>query len=120
MRSAKIQFRGQLDRARPEPLARQLVQRLREAIECGQLAHDARLPSTRALAQSLGVSRNTVLTAYEELAAVGIVRGRPGAGVFVQFSIPRVDVRTVMREAQFPTRTVAIQDVDGNGIYVSH
>lgn len=120
MRNAKIQFRGQLDRARPEPLARQLVQQLREAIESGQLRHDARLPSTRALAHSLGVSRNTVLTAYEELVALGIVRGRPGAGMFVRFSIPRVDVRAVMREAQFPTVTIAIRDVDRNSIYISY
>lgn len=72
------------------------------------------------MAQRLGVSRNTVLTAYEELVALGIVRGRPGAGMFVGLSIPRVDVSTVMREALFPTRTVVIHDVDGNGIYIGY
>lgn len=66
------------------------------------------------------MSRNTVLTAYEELGALGMVRGRPGAGVFVRFSVPRVDVRMVMREAQFPAVTIAIRDVDGNGIYISY
>jgi DNA-binding transcriptional regulator YhcF (GntR family) len=65
-----------LDRYRAEPLSLQIVRQVQEAIEAGRVARGTRLPSTRLLARTLGVSRNTVLTAYEELAAPGL-RSRP-------------------------------------------
>ncbi|WP_435925315.1 GntR family transcriptional regulator, partial [Bordetella bronchiseptica] len=56
------------------PLQRQLLQRFKNAILDGRLAPGSRLPASRALAQQLGISRNTVLLAYEHLAAEGYVR----------------------------------------------
>ncbi|KDC01047.1 transcriptional regulator, GntR family, partial [Bordetella bronchiseptica D993] len=53
------------------PLQRQLLQRFKNAILDGRLAPGSRLPASRALAQQLGISRNTVLLAYEHLAAEG-------------------------------------------------
>ena len=50
---------------------RALHERLRGAILQGRLAAGARLPASRALADTLGVARNTVLFAYEQLAAEG-------------------------------------------------
>ncbi|HVR49638.1 MAG TPA: PLP-dependent aminotransferase family protein [Pseudorhodoferax sp.] len=56
------------------PLQRQLHQRLRQAVLDGRLAPGSRLPATRSLAEALGVSRNTVTAAYEQLAAEGFVQ----------------------------------------------
>ena len=120
MRIVKSQFRGQfvVDRSVPESLLDQLVRQIREAIEVGRLARGTRLPSTRSLARRLGVSRNTVLTAYEELVSRGFIRGQPGAGMFVAAAFPSVDVRAVMREAQFPSLIMAVRDPDGNPLYL--
>jgi GntR family transcriptional regulator/MocR family aminotransferase len=49
----------------------------------GRLEGGIPLPPTRRLATALGVSRNTVLFAYEELAADGLVNGRTGSGTHV-------------------------------------
>jgi len=51
-------------------LAQQIYHALRRAILAGQLAPGVRLPATRPLAHELGVSRNTVLLAYDQLAAL--------------------------------------------------
>ena len=56
-----------LDRKSHEPLHRQLYLRLVELIMDGSLPFDGRLPSSRALAQKIGVSRNTVVSAYQQL-----------------------------------------------------
>ena len=66
---------GMLDLARngSETLTRQLTDQLRSLISGGRLAPGQRLPSSRHLAQSLDVSRNTVTFAIEQLAAEGYV-----------------------------------------------
>lgn len=51
------------------PLYRQVYNQLRQAILEQKLPPGTRLPSTRALARALGVSRNTVLNAYDALIA---------------------------------------------------
>ncbi|EJE51893.1 transcriptional regulator with HTH domain and aminotransferase domain containing protein, partial [Acidovorax sp. CF316] len=56
-----------------EPLRRQLFQRLRQAILDGRLAAGSPLPGSRALAEALALSRNTVTAAYEHLLAEGYV-----------------------------------------------
>ena len=72
-----------LDPAVTEPLWSQLSVGLRVAIANGRLGPGARLPSTRALARRLNVSRNTVMAAYDDLMARGLLHGRIGAGSFV-------------------------------------
>lgn len=79
-----------LDRGATAPLFRQLYARLKEAVLHGRLAPGTRLPATRALAQQLKVSRQTVLAAYEQLAAEGYLRGGVGQGTFVDASLPSV------------------------------
>ncbi len=69
-------------------LYQQLYQSLRSAILAGQLAPGTRLPATRAMARELGVSRNTVLLAYEQLLAEGYAVGQTGSGTFVASSLP--------------------------------
>src|SRR5512134_841877 len=70
------------------PLVRQLYDELRGAVLDGRLAPGARLPSTRALSARIGVSRNTVLAAFEQLAAEGYVEGRVGAGTRIAKTRP--------------------------------
>src|SRR5918994_5265814 len=65
------------------PLYRQLADALAAAIADGTLAEGERLPSERDLALSLTVSRTTVVTAYRELEARGLVRGHVGRGTFI-------------------------------------
>ena len=62
--------------------------RLRGGILTGALAPGARLPASRRLAEELGVARQTVVLAYERLAAEGYVRARVGAGTFVAVDLP--------------------------------
>jgi GntR family transcriptional regulator/MocR family aminotransferase len=66
-----------------EPLGRQVFSGLREAIVSGALKPGDRLPSTRDLAEQLGVSRTIVLLAFEQLLAEGYVEGRHGSGTYV-------------------------------------
>ncbi len=72
-----------LDPAAAEPLQRQLYNQLRDAVLSGRLPARFRLPPTRVLAADLGVSRNTVLAAIEQLTAEGYIEGRVGAGTYV-------------------------------------
>src|SRR5262245_19080142 len=58
------------------PLYRRIYQALKVQISRGRLAPGERLPSSRALAADLRVSRNTVVLAYDQLAAEGYVAGR--------------------------------------------
>ena len=62
-----------------ESLGRQLQVQLRDAIRRGSLRAGVRLPSTRALAGELSISRPIVLDAYDQLAAEGYLHTRPGA-----------------------------------------
>lgn len=77
-----------LDPASGVPLQQQLVRELREAVLSGRLAPRFRLPPTRLLARDLGVSRNTVLAAFEQLSAEGYLEGKVGAGTYVAALMP--------------------------------
>jgi len=66
-----------------EPLGRQLVERLRDAIAHGAVRAGERLPSSRELAARLGVSRNVIVAAYEQLLAEGYLVVRHGSGTYV-------------------------------------
>src|ERR1044072_175168 len=70
------------------PMYRQLYDGVRKAILNGQLRPGIRLPSTRELASELGVSRNTVMNAFEQLLAEGYLEGQVGSGTYVSHSLP--------------------------------
>lgn len=73
---------GRIDRSQGG-VGRQLSEVLRNAISTGELAAGERLPSTRALAMSLGLARGTVSEAYEQLIAEGCLETHPGSGTRV-------------------------------------
>jgi GntR family transcriptional regulator/MocR family aminotransferase len=77
-----------LDRAGGEPLQRQLCRRIKDGIAAGQLPAGLRLPATRALAQLLGISRNTASLAYEHLLAEGYVLADRQGTVVAQLGTP--------------------------------
>lgn len=77
-----------LDRDSGVPLAVQLADALRAAAAGGHLRGGDRLPSTRALADRLGVSRTVTSAAYEQLHAEGWIAGRHGSGTYVTTTPP--------------------------------
>lgn len=77
-----------LDRGSRVALHTQLGTQLRNMMLTARIAREARLPSTRALAAELGVSRATVVLAYEQLASEGYIEGRHGSGIFVSSALP--------------------------------
>lgn len=77
-----------LDRQKEAPLHWQLYDHLRALILDGRLRAGARLPSSRTLARDLGISRNTVTTAFDQLFAEGYLSGRIGSGSFVSDELP--------------------------------
>jgi len=85
-----------LDSSSPIPLHRQLYDGLRHAILSGQLDMGTQLPSTRTLARELGISRTTVVTAFEQLLADGYLEARVGDGTYVARVLPEdlLSVRT--------------------------
>jgi len=83
-----------LDRTSNATLHVQLCEQLRGAILDGRLPAGTRLNSTRSLADSLGVSRNVVVAAYDELYAEGYVEGHHGSGTFVTHDLPQLPKRT--------------------------
>lgn len=72
----------------PGPRAATLVARLRLRVLDGRLPAGTRLPTTRALAQALGLSRNTVVRAYEQLLDEGLIASRVGDGSYVAARLP--------------------------------
>ncbi|HEX3931883.1 MAG TPA: PLP-dependent aminotransferase family protein [Nocardioides sp.] len=72
-----------LDRAAGVPLVRQLATSVREQVVSGSLPIGLRLPSTRALAADLGVSRSVTEQAYDQLTAEGWLESRRGSGTYV-------------------------------------
>src|SRR5437868_15026485 len=77
-----------IDCGSPQPLVEQLYGSLREAILSGELRPGARLPATRVLAQEIGVSRNTVVSAFEQLEIEGYLDARIGSGTRIASSLP--------------------------------
>jgi GntR family transcriptional regulator/MocR family aminotransferase len=92
-----------LDRGSRVPLARQLATIVREQVVGGALPVGRRLPSTRALATDLGISRSVTEQAYDQLTAEGWLESRRGSGTYVAAgAAPRRHRRPVRPRAAEP------------------
>ena len=91
-----------VDREASAPLHRQVYAGFRDAILRGDLAAGQQVPSSRALAAELEISRFPVLDAYAQLLAEGYFESRVGAGTFVSTALPTQ-----------PTQTVPVADLPG-------
>lgn len=104
-----------LDPEAAEPLHRQLYDALRDAVLSGHLAPGARLASTRTMAADLGVSRNTVMAAFEQLLAEGYLEGRVGAGTFVTRTLPDHTLRARARPVAAKVRRARGRGLSSRG-----
>jgi GntR family transcriptional regulator/MocR family aminotransferase len=78
-----------LDRTATEPLHQQLYRQIRDELKSGIFSEgSSRLPSSRALAIDLGISRLTVNLALSKLQAEGYLRSKSGSGTFVADPLP--------------------------------
>ena len=77
---SKIEFNDE------EPLYLQIENYIKSMITSNLLVSDGKLPATRELSKLLGVSRNSVITAYENLEEEGILYTVKGKGTFVSTS----------------------------------
>ena len=72
-----------IDHEAARPMSTQLYGGLRELILSGGIAPGARLPASRTLARDLGLSRTTVIEAFDRLTAEGLIDSKVGAGTYV-------------------------------------
>jgi GntR family transcriptional regulator/MocR family aminotransferase len=98
------------------PLHAQLTRALKSAMFAGGVSRGTRLPATRLLARELGLSRNTVLAAYEQLRAEGFVAARVGSGSYVTppmqpaFAPPAPASVTLPPQSEYARRGRAFHD----------
>lgn len=96
-RRIRDDFSIALDPASSLSLQHQVRQKIVDSIHHGLLRPARRLPSSRRLAESLGVSRNTVSLAYDALLAEGFLVSRARSGIFVASDAPGERIATGRR-----------------------
>ena len=108
-----------IDRQDAEPMQSQIARQIRELVLNGRLRPQSKLPSTRSLADELGVARATVVEAYEQLSGEGYIESLRGSGTRVAAELPEqllttsqalplakeVPLRLPKREAARPFRS---------------
>jgi GntR family transcriptional regulator/MocR family aminotransferase len=92
-----------IERNDAEPLQSQIARQIRELVLNGRLRPRAKLPSTRALAEELGVARATVVEAYEQLAGEGYIDSRRGSGTQVTTELPEQLLKSPSSQAPAQT-----------------
>jgi len=70
-----------------EPIYLQIEKHIKQGIKNGELKKNSKLPSTREVSKFLNISRNSVISAYEELESTGIIITRKGVGSFISIEI---------------------------------
>ena len=89
-----------IDPSDTRTLQRQLFDQIRELILNDKLRSGDSVPASRALSEQLGVSRNTVILAYEQLLSEGYIESRPNVGTFVSSDLPERVMATTSRTGQ--------------------
>ncbi|WP_150560411.1 PLP-dependent aminotransferase family protein [Pandoraea bronchicola] len=100
------------------PLHARVQRAIRQLILDGTLDVGKRLPASRSLAHSLGVSRDTVESAYSQLHAEGFIERRVGSGSFVSARAQRLPGRGTARRAVTPKETLRLSQ-RGSAMYQS-
>jgi GntR family transcriptional regulator len=91
------------------PLYLQLVEQIRRAVEVGILQPGDALPTVRQLARELKIAPNTIVKAYGELEALGLIETRAGAGTRVRANLAGAAV-SLARERLHERLRVLIRD----------
>jgi hypothetical protein len=93
---------------------------VRAAQHATRRRHPSRRPRRRTPAIHPSVGAHAAR--LEELAAEGLIEGRPGSGMVIASRPPGAmsafDPRRALRDAQYPSRTVAFEDPDGSALYL--
>lgn len=76
-----------LDRSLKQPIYKQIAEQIEHGITTGVLSQAEPLPSERALAKQLQINRSTVVTAYDELEAIGLIVRKKGSGTYINTDI---------------------------------
>ena len=97
------------------PLYVQIVQQIKHAIEVSALQPGDQLPTVRQLAGELTIAPNTIVKAYNELQAIGLIESRPGVGTVVAANLDG-SVRRQQVEALFERLRAVVRDAAGLGI----
>lgn len=94
------------------PRFRWFYDELRSAILMGRLQPGARLPATRDLAREYGLSRGTIVAAFEQLGSEGYVEGKTGSGTYVSQVLPEelLQVGRVKAQGSLRRRRLALSD----------
>jgi DNA-binding transcriptional regulator YhcF (GntR family) len=105
-----------LDRTSAQPLYLQIA----SAISRSGLLRGSRLPSTRALARHLGVSRNTVLAAYDEHSAAGLITATRGSVTKICATVTpaRPSIADLLRQSHYPAQSISMADPDHQPIHL--
>ena len=106
MRTTSPEVLVELDRSRPRSLRAQVEAELRDAIRSGRLTAGTPVPSSRALAADLGVTRGVVVAAYDQLIAEGYLLARPGSGTVIN----EVPEATTRRPVASPSEAPLVAD----------
>jgi DNA-binding GntR family transcriptional regulator len=136
---AKRAARLSINALRLDPLSgitlhRRIYRAILEDIFSAELAPGARLPSSRCLSAMLGVSRNSVSHAYDQLRAEGYLESRVGSGTYVAATVPESRLKkhflrqrsnhsseklaSLIDSSGYPNQQEWFEDLDGNGLYL--
>lgn len=107
--NARFEFESiVIDSASAETKYRQIENQIRDAIHQKTLVAGSLVPSTRTLAELLGVSRNSILAAYDQLRSEGYLKTTPGSGTRVsKLESDSVD-ETIINRKRTPSRNVSL------------
>ncbi len=108
LRPWQVSLGGRIDPSRATPIYMQIIQALIRDIERGRLTSGTYLPSSRDLAQMLGVNRKTVVLAYEDLIAQGWLDSAGTRGTMVSASLPEPSHHKG-DEIEAPANVMAVQ-----------
>ena len=88
----------QVDKTKKIPLYKQIVEQIQAQITSGEIPDGFQFPSERQLADALGVNRTTVLNAYKELKADGLMASHVGRGTVAVSTVGEYPVKTIYQK----------------------